>query len=515
MSPLKLLEPTFFQESEQTVLIRCSDHKTSGSGRLIVEIDGHTFYVCQPLNSFTSVYEIAIPSIRTRFENGQVYCVRFGSMSKQIDGLICFHDIPKQMPIEGNCPPIGPIHFSVSLFDPEVFKICFGTPYETTTQNFGIGFLKVKNIIEMFMKKYESEYNIQKLWFIFMNFLRHIGYFKIFDYDNFRVFSFMLFTKLVPVGDNIKIYRRNFYSFIERLLMNNCQFLIHGQSFRPVRGTISQDLIELFSGRIPPIVNFVDEERGCVGLTIYKDPHYTSTCVLVSLSTTKVCPVGPIYELNEIGDMCRIQRMIDELKQLLTISSYDDDDDNYFNKPIELKRSPAGGPNTSSVENGRFELYGRTFLLFKSNISGRNVIRCFIECRDGTFESFPSYFLTLLYTFVPNNLFFQLDDHFDGSINELGNALIRSGFEKIFNGTASPAELHTFLLRSHFGILLQILIREYEAYDCTLCDAIRETIHFKNFKSVLELIIRLYREMETQELSHEIHDLLQFLDLLI
>lgn len=501
MWSLKLLKPTFFQKSEQTVLIRCSDHKTSGSGLLIVEIDGHTFYVCQPLNSFKSVYEIAIPSISTRFKNGQVYCVRFGSMSKQIDGLICFHDIPKQMPI----------HFSVSLFDPEVFKICFGTPYETTTQNFGIGFLKVKNIIEMFMKKYESEYNIQKLWFIFVNFLRQIGYFNIFDYNNFRVFSFMLFTKLVPLGGNIKICRRNFYSFIECLLMNNCQFLIHGQSFRPVRGTISQGLIELFSGCNPPIVNFIDEERGCVGLTIYKDPDYTSTCVLVSLSTTEVCPVGSIYGLYEMINISQNYDMITALKQLLPrISSYDD-----INGSIILKRNPAGGPNTSLVENGRFVLHGRTFLIFKSNISRRNVIQCFIECIDGTFESIPSYFLTLLFVFDPDNRFFQLDEHFDGSIDELVNSLIRYGFEKIFNGTASPDELRHFLMESHFGILLQILIREYEAYDCTLCDAIQETTHFKNFKCVLEIIIRLYRERENQQLSLEIHDLLQFLDLLI
>lgn len=506
------LKSTFFQELKQTVLIRCSDHETSESGRLIVEIDGHTFYVCQLLNSLSSVYEIAIPSISTRFETGQVYCVRFGSMSKQIDGLICFHDIPKQMPIEGNCPPIGPpIHFSVSLFDPEVFKICFGTPYETPTPNFGIGFLKVKNIMEMFMKKYESEYNIHKLWVIFMKILCNIGYFKIFDYDNFRVFSFMLFTKLVPVGVNIKIYRRHFYSFIECLLMNNCQFLIHGQSFRPVRGTISQGLIELFSGRIPPIVNFLDQERGCVGLTICKDLDYDSTCVLVSLSTTDVCPVGPIFGLNNIGDVCRIQLMTDELEQLLPISSYDDD----FNEPIELRRSPAGGPNTSSVKNGRFELHGRTFLIFKSKISGRDVITCFIECRDGTFESFPSYFLTLLYAFAPGDQFLQLDNHLDGRFYELCNCLFRYEFEKIFNGTASPDELRYFFIVSHFGILLQILIREYDAHDCVICDAIQETTHFKNFKSVLEIIIRLYRERENQQLSEEIRDLFQFLELLI
>ena len=494
-------------------MIRCSNHETAGSGRLIVEIDGHTFYVCQLLNSFTSVYEIAIPSISTRFENGQVYCVRFGSKLDQIDGLICFHDIPKKMPIEGNCHPIGPIHFSVSLFDPNVFNICFGTPYETTTQNFGIGFLKVKNIMEMFIKKYESEYNIQKLWFIFMNFLRQIGYFDIFDYNNFRVFSFILFTNFVQIGHQVikNIRRKLLYSFIECLLMNNCQFLIHGQSFRPVRGKISQSLIKLFSGRNPPIVNFFDEERGCVGLTIYKDPDYTSTCVLVSLSTTEVCPVGSIYGLYEMINISQRYDMITALKQLLPrISSYDDIDGS-----IVLKRSPAGGPNTSLVENGRFVLHGRTFLIFKSNISRRNVIQCFIECIDGTFESIPSYFLTLLFAFADDNRFFQLDNHFDGSIDELVNSLIRYGFEKIFNGTASPDELRYFIIESHFGILLQILIREYEAYNCVICDAIQETTHFKNFKSVLQIIIRLYRERENQQLSQKIHDLLQFLDLLI
>ena len=505
-----LIEQQFFPESNRFVLIRRSEHEISGSGRLTVEIDGHTFYVCQPLNSFTSVYEIAITSMSTRFKTGQVYYVQFGSKMNQIDGFICFHDIPKQMSIEGNCPPIGSIHFSVSLFDPEVFNIYFGTPYETTTPIFGIGFLKVKKIMEMFMKKYESQYNIQKLWFIFMNFLRQIGYFNIFDYNNFRVFSFMLFTKLVPLGYQVKknICQRLFYSFIECLLMNNCQFLIHRQSFRPVRGTISQGLIELFSGRNPPIVNFFDETRNYVGLTNHKDSNHIPTCVLVSLSTTKVYPIGPIYDLNYITDIDQYQSMTYALKQLLSIP-YDDG-------LIDLRRSPAGGPNTSSVKNGRFELHGRTFLIFKSSIYGLNVIQCFIECRDGTFESFPSYFLTLLYAFAPDDRFFQLDNHFDGRrIDELVNALIRSGFEKIYNRTASPDELRHFLMESHFGILLQILIREYEKHDCTLCDAIQETTHFKNFKGILEIIIQLYRERENQELSLEIHALLQFLDLLI
>lgn len=505
------LKSTFFPKSKQTGLIRCSDHETSGSGQLIIQIDGHTFYVCQLLNSLSSVYEIAITSIGTRFETGRVYCVRFGSRLNQIDGLICFHDIPKQMPIEGNCPQIGPIHFSVSLFDPKFFKVCFGIPHDKKSPNFGIGLLNLKNIMEMFMRKYESEYNIHKLWPIFMNFLWNIGYFKIFDYDNFRVFSFMLFTKLIPVGGHIHIRRRLFYLFIECLLMNNCQFLIHGQSFRPVRGTISQDIIELFSGRNPPIVNFIDEERGCVGLTIYNVLNYASTCVLVSLSTMEVCPVGPIYVLNNIGDVCRIQRMIDELEQFfLQKSKYDNIDG-----PMELRRRPAGGPNTSSVENGRFVLHGRIFLIFKSTISGCVVITCFIESRDGTFESFPYYFLTLLFAFAPDNRFLELDDNFDGSIDELCKSLFRFGFEKIFNGTASPDELHYFFIESHFGIILQILIREYEAHDCVICDAIQETTHFKNFKSVLEIIIRLCRERKNQQLSEKICDLFQFLDLFI
>ncbi len=515
MSFLKLLlDKKSFQNSEYFGLIRCSKHETSESKQLIIEIDGHRFYVCQQLNSFGTVYEISIESISTRFENGQVYCVRFGSKLNQIDGLICFHDIPKQMPIEGNCHPIGPIHFSVSLFDPNFFNICFGTPYETTTQNFGIGFLKVKKIIEMFIKKYESEYNIQKLWFIFVIFLRQIGYFDIFDYNNFRVFSFRLFTNLVPIGHQVhKNIRRKFlYSFIECLLMNNCQFLIHGQSFRPVRGKISQSLIEIFSGRNPPIVNFFDETRNCVGLTIFNNSHNIPMCVLVSLSTTEVCPVGSIYGLyDEMININQHYDMITELKRLLPRrSSYDDDIGS-----ILLKRSPAGGPNTSLVENGRFVLHGRTFIIFKSNISQRTAIQCFIECMDGTFESIPSYFLTLLFVFAPDNRFFQLDDHFDGSIDELVNSLIRYGFEKIFNGTASPSELRHFLMESHFGILLQILIREYEAHNCVICDEIQETTHFKHFKHVLEIIIRLYRERKNSELSLEIHDLLQFLDLLV
>ena len=54
--------------------------------------------------------------------------------------------------------------------------------YKREPKNKGVTFMTTGILLaqlkvmtdEMFMKKYESEYNIQKLWFIFVNFLRQI-----------------------------------------------------------------------------------------------------------------------------------------------------------------------------------------------------------------------------------------------------------------------------------------------------------------------------------------------------
>ena len=210
-------------------------------------------------------------------------------------------------------------------------------------------------------------------------------------------------------------------------------------------------------------------------------------------------------------------RIEDDIFDALTKNHPDFDEDDEDDVP--LQRTSACGNDVSLIKNGIFKIAGYKFIVFKTNICNRPIIEYFLEKIDGTFEAFPSFFLTLLHIFCPDNRFFQLDDHFDGSINRIVNEIVLSGFEAIFNRTAIPDELHYFLMESNFGIILRILIREYETHRSTLCAgsrvSIRETTHFKNFKRVLEMISRLLRERKNSELSPEIHELLQFMDVMI
>ena len=507
---LKSLQ-ALFSNPNGSNLINSSNHKTPESGQLTVQIDGNTFYVVRRINYFSSISELSIASIIAILKNGQFYCVRFGSIQKQISGFICFHDILEElMPLERHYSPIKQINFSISWFNPEFFCVCFATPQETKTPNFGIGCLKSKVILEMFRKMNEFVCDIPKLWVMFIQFLHSIGYFNIFNYNDFRSFSFVLFQNLFQVEKyNNKKYRQLFYSFIECLLINNCQFLIHGQSIQHVRGRISKDLIKLFSEDNPPIVNFIDEEGKRVGITFINSPIHKSNCVAVSLLTTEVHQVGPLYGFEPINFPIQ-NKIMDELDK------YDDDDDD---EPQPLKRSSANKKDTSLVKNGRFVLHGFDFVIFKTTISGYEVIQCFIKCGDGTFELFPCDFLTFLFMFNPDKRFFQLVEHFNGSIYGLVYVLIQCGLDKIFNRTATPDELHHFLIESQFGVLLQILRCEYETHKSAICagsrDSIREIKYFKSFTRVLQMICNLLREKKNSELSPEIYELLEFMEVLI
>jgi hypothetical protein len=506
-------------------LVPKTNHTTPQNGPLIITIDGEEekYEVVFDASSFLYKYKLTPVLIQELFDNGKLYPIicreqlRFNinsSQLKQLLGFICFDNIPKQL------GPIGPIQFSILHFPPEFFCIRLGTPYDNTTSNFGIGYLKVEAVIDMFKKIIQSEFrngNIQQLWFEFVHFLVRIGYFNIFDYNDFRSFSFLFFLKMFPLGNHIRINKRlnMFYSFVEHLMIGNRCFIIFGQNIRPVRGKLYPQIIKLFSEKFDPVVNFCDDESQCVGITLLKDPVHTSTCHLISLETMEVIDIGPLFNNRQIHF-----RIEDDIIDALNKNHPDDEDDDDEND-VPLKRTPACGNDVSLIKNGIITIAGYKFFIFKTDICNRPIIKYFLEKRDGTFEAFPSFFLTVLHIFYPdNNRYFQLDYHFDGSIDQIVNKIVPCGFEAIFNRTVTHHDvLHHFFIESNFGIILRIMKSEYETHKSSLCDgsrdSIRETIHFKNFKRVLQMILRLLRERKNSELSPEIHELLQFMDVMI
>ena len=491
-------------------LIPKTNHTTPQNGPLMITIKGEIYEVIFEEGCFSSTSQLTHASIQVLFDNGKLYSIRCreqwrfnikSSQLKQLLGFICFDNIRR-------------IQFSIIHFPPDFFCVRLGIPYDNTTPNFGIGCLKVKAVIDIFKKRIQSEFrkiNIQQLWFEFVHFLVRIGYFNIFNYNDFRSFSFLFFLKMFPFGNHVRKENRfnMFYSFVEYLMMGNRCFIIHGQNIRPVRGNLHSGLVQLFSERIDNVVNFVDDKTRCVGMTAIRSPDHMSTCHIVSLKTMKVRDIGPLFDLKTH------YRIEYDIMKVLTGNHPDPDSDSDFSSPFPLQRNPACRTDVSLIKNGFFEFHGNNFIIFKTFYSNRPIIQCFLQIENETFEIFPSFFLTLLHLFCPDNRFFQLDDHFDGSIDGLVNAIVQCGFEPVFDGTATSAELHYLLMESQFGILLQILRSEYETHKDSLRRSIRETTHFKSFKRVLEMIFRLLIERKNSELSPEIHELIQFMDLLI
>lgn len=525
LKPLNQNPETGFQ------LIPKTNHTTPQNGPLIMIINGEIYDVIFEENCFSSTSQLSPASIQVLFDNGKLYRIRCrgrwtfnmkSSQVKQFLYFICFHDIPQRGPIKGHISPIGPIQFSILHFSPKFFCVRLGIPYDNTTPNFGIGCLKVEVVIDMFKERIQSKIskiNIQQLWFEFINFLYMIGYFNIFDYNNFLSFSFIFFLKMFPPGNHVRKENRItvFYSFIEYLMMGNRCFIIHGQNIRPVRGKLYSGLIELFFKQNDPIVNFVDNKAQYVGITLSECSSFIEklgeipTCHIVFLETMEVRNVGPLFDVNTITD--RIQEKITK-----NISEQEPDSD-FDDEPSLLERRPTIGNDTRLIQNGSFEIHGFRFIIFKTLKLNHTNIQCFLQTGNRTFEVFTCFFLTLLFMFSPDNRFFQLDEHFDGSIDGLVDALVICGFEPIFDKTETPKELHHFLIESNFGILLQILRCEYETHKSAICagsrDSIREIKYFKSFTRVLQMICNLLREKKNSELSPEIYGLLEFMEVLI
>jgi len=510
------------------------------NGSLIIIFNGNNYEVLFETGCFSSTSKLTPFSIHKLFDCGKLYSVQFNeqwrigiksSELKQFSGFICFDYIPELNPLTANFSS-NQVKFSIFHFPPEFFCILSARQYDSSTPNFVFGCLKVKAVIDMFkniiQSKVESKVKkiimtFRQLWLEFVYFLVRIGYFKIFNYNDFHLFSFIFFLNMFPLGYHIRkeIRLNMFYSFIEYLMIGNRFFIIHGQNIRPVKGRLSSnnvnEIIRLFIGKLPPIINLIDDKTGYAILTQVKDPIYMSECYIIHLETMKILCVFSLFDFEpRLEPRLEIKNII--MKKLFPPSSSmtdsDDDDDSCL-----LQRRPASGIHLDLIQNKCEEHDERRFIVVKLYIGNRPIIQCFLQKRDGTFEIFDSVFSTILHIFKQGNIFFQFQDYFDGSMEAFIKAIVQCGFEPIFNGTASFKQLHDFFMESHFGDLLKILMCEYETYKSDLCDgsrkSIRETTHFKSFKRVLEMILKLVRKMNISELSPEIDKLLEFLDVLI
>lgn len=526
MSLLKLNNPEYILGLIEIEIER--NLRIPRNGPLIIKIDGNDYEVLFETGCFSSTSKLTPASIHKLFHSGKLYSVqcneqwRIGINSselKQFSGFIYFDKIPELNPLTANFSS-NQVKFSIFHFPPEFFCILSARQYDSSTPNFGIGCLKVEAVIDMFKKIIQSKVkktimNFRQLWLEFFYFLVKIGYFKIFNYNDFHSFSFIFFSNMFPLGHHIRkeIRLNMFYSFIEYLMIGNRFFIIHGQNIRPVKGRLSSDklnvIIQLFFGKLPPIINLIDDKTGYAILTQVNDPIHMSTCYIIHLETMNVISVLPLFDL--VPSLQAVNIIMKTLPPSSSMTDSDDDDDSCLlqRRPIDL----------DLIQNKCEEYDERRFIVVKSYIGNRPIIQFFLQKRDGTFEIFDSVFSTILHIFKQGNIFFQFQDYFYGNMEAFIKAIVQCGFESIFNGTASPDELHHFFMKSHFGVLLKILMCEYETHKSALCDgsrkSIRETTHFKSFKRVLEMILRLVREMNISELSPEIHKLLQFMDFLI
>ena len=513
-----------------------TNHTIPRNGPLIITINEKDYEVLFETGCFSSTSKLTPTSIHKLFHSGKLYSVqcnqqlRIGIKSselKQFSGFIYFDKIPELNPLTANFSS-NQVKFSIFHFPPEFFCILSARQYDSSTPNFGFGCLKVKAVIDMFKKiiqsKVESKVkktimNFRQLWLEFFYFLVKIGYFKIFNYNDFHSFSFIFFSNMFPLGHHIRRENRlnMFYSFIEYLMIGNRFFIIHGQNIRPVKGRLSSDklnvIIQLFFGKLPPIINLIDDKSGYAILTQVNDPIHMSKCYIIHLETMNVISVLPLFDL--VPSLQAVNIIMKTLPPSSSMTDSDDDDDD----SCLLQRRSAGGIDLDLIQNKCEEYDERRFIVVKSYIGNRPIIQFFLQKRDGTFEIFDSVFSTILHIFKQGNIFFQFQDYFYVNMEAFIKAIVQCGFESIFNGTASPDELHHFFMKSHFGVLLKILMCEYETHKSALCDgsrkSIRETTHFKSFKRVLKMILRLVREMNISELSPEIHKLLEFLDVLI
>lgn len=490
-------------------LCRISNNTTPLDGHYpFVVIDGRRYYVHS--NTDDNNFRVLSVNIEKIFQS-RVHCVvkLMTDSGHEISCFICFHDIPAIPRSHQFYPqPVPQMNFSVCMFKKELIDIRFATSKSTTSGTFALGCFNVQLFIQEFRNASMLECRIPILWKMLVDALRKIGYFDIYDYQDFQTTVFVLFQRMFFSRENYRFSREMFYSFVQRLLANNSWFLIVGESILQVR--ISPALIELFSDReYPPTMNFIDRDSGVVGITnqVGIGSDFRFVFRLVSFSTGQVREVGSLNQLDEPFEAIQEPNAI---LSCLFPPSCDDNNSDDFDNCFPLRRTPAS-PNTSCIREGVKPIGSLRLFVFKFG----NTPYVFIERADGTFEPFNIYFFILSKMFAIDDEFKQLEYLFTNFsfvyVHHLIKGLLECGFQPIFDGTATIEQIRAFLLDSDFGQVLQELRQEFAFPRCP--DSIRENRFIMDFNVIFRFLLENMRNRD--DLTDEIQEILHFLGQLV
>ena len=492
-----------FLRNQCSGLIPKSNHTSSlVCVNLSVVIDGNTYKVDQ--ETLDSVHDgLPIGVISKFFQNGLPSQIRLSNGEKIRYGFISFENIPnllhtgRELFLEKQVE----LWFELSRFHENYIDIQFAKRSDSNVPNFGLGCFKYSYLFIRFrwMIFFSHEYRIPVIWKMFIRFLREIGYFDIFKINRFRSFVLPMFLRMISCVNKKSVRRNLLLSFIKKFLSDNCWFMIIGGKYREILGRPSKRLIELFSHPLfTPIVNFVNYEFDCVGLI--KTPHLE--CKLVSISTTQVSDVGPLKVINDEDDddeeddddnspkLSLNRQILNKLHKQLGLG--------LCNSSGLLKTVRVRGVDMTHFPLGIVPVCGGSFCLFI--FKTEKYLNFFIRSSsDGEFKIFCPYFFIMLHMFTNNHISMnQLTDQLkcfssiDTSI--LVEALVREcGFEKIFNGSATPEEARIFLFESDFGRLLQFIIYEFKSFPERLFE------HYSNESHLLSSSLFRRKDVEDPE----------------
>ena len=522
--PLKRLNSSEFIEN--------STHITSPNANvLFVVIDGIQYrVVCGGNSSY-----LLIGDILTHFTTDVLSVVELTTF--QGDKIVClirFHNIPQILPSNEFCPScFPPMTFSVGVFKKgQCINVRLATKSNKDSPNFAIGYLDVRLFFEVFRRDTRLEYHIPVLWKMLINALCNIGYFKIYNYNDFQTSVLVCFQRMFVFPQHRNTIRELFYSFVQRLLAMNSWFLIVEQSIQHFR-RIPDKLIGLFSDlENPPTVNFIDHKLGVVGLTKQEGNgfYFRSIFALVFFQSTDVCVVCS----NELECCFDASQESDDILSTL-FPSYDD---------CPILRRRLARVDTSAISEGFLRFGPLSLIVFKNKKS----IDVFSQREDKTIiKRFNIELFILSKIFAVGDELNQLTEHFTHlsciSVKDLVEGFVKDGFLPFFNGSATIEEIHDFLFNSDFGCVLQGLRHEIEGFperlrnECLMkykeevgkgkvekptpveelfkahLDSILENDFIMNFKRIFEFLLEKLGNRD--DLTPEIREILHFLKQLV
>jgi hypothetical protein len=506
-----------------------SEHTTTPShSDLSVVIGDRVYKVLDKIHGFP----ISMGQISYHFIVGCPSIVKVCSNNVIQIGLICFDEISTTSFLNQPFPLPDPImKFRFCLFEPKYMCVQTFKSTDKDSPNVSLGCFKYRHFIEKFRKMLldsSRQLQIQDLWRMFVYSLQEIGYFDIFDINHFQSIVLQIFLRMFNepniISTDVPIYL--FLSFIERLLSNNCWFMIVGGKYRQMMRRPSHEFIRLFlDPRYLPTVNFVSDD--VVGIITPQ-----RRCALISISTTSVIEIGTLYESLCFDDelLYRINSILDPL-----FGPKIDPDDIEQDDMRELRRQQQPERvDISCVPLGVLTVCERHFILFVFKM--QNNIQFFIQRPDGTFEYFCPYFFLMLHLFSVDDTINQLRNQFQdfSSIGPdmLVEALIREdcGFESIFDGSATPEQVNMFFLGSVFGVILRQIICDFEGFPerlrehCSsedknrhgsgqLSSSLQQNQYVSHLRMIFETI--LGRLQGRDDLGQEIREILSSLDQIV